>query len=112
MSATVYDVPQVLNAMKLSCEVLSISSQKIRVREPNVSVKSTRKPVNSFCPNENRNNMTWAGSGMLRAAEARVRSTIGRKKPRFETFEEKSAAIRAKQVAKTVLLTARTAERK
>ena len=108
----VYDAPQELQARKLSQDVLSISSRKIRVRAPNVTVKSTRKAVSSFCPKEKRNKMTQAGNGMFLQREENKRIAKGRMKPRFEMLAERRAKITATKAARTVLLMAMREERK
>ena len=112
MMDAVYDAPQELHAKKLSRDVLSMSSRKIRLRAPNVTMKRTKKPVSSFCPNENRNKMTQAGNGIFLQIEAKKRIIMGRTKPRFEMFAEKRAKITATKVASTVLLIAIRQERK
>ena len=102
----VYEAPQAVQAMKLSLDVLSMSSRKMRVRLPNVTVNRTRNPVSSFCPNEKRNNMTHAGSGIFLHNDAQKRIIMGRKKPRFVRLAESRAKMSATKVARTVLLMA------
>ena len=101
-----------MQLIKLSADVFSINSRNILVRAPNVTMNKTRKPVSSFCPKENRNNMTHAGNGIFLHNEAKKRMIIGSTNPRFDIFAESRAKMREKKVAKTVLLTAMRMERK
>ena len=112
MIEAVYDAPHAVQAKKLSREVLSMSSRKILVRAPNVTIKSTRNPVSSFCPNENKNKITQAGRGIFLDNDAKKRITMGRKKPLFEISAQRMAKMSATKAAKTVLLMAIKAERK